>query len=189
MSVPHENILSKSAGGSVKAEREGKSLEIVFARVDTVDSDGDLFVDGAYEARNSGGVAMSSFGHQLRSIPVGVGPIYRGDNTEMLYAPKFRTTDEAKNVEDLLTDSDYKDVIEFSYAFRPKEWTRVDREGYWFPVNYQKVEVYEISAQYAGASMDTGIKNWKSLTFGEERIEKPKQYLFIAQARLLAEGV
>ena len=96
-------LLQKSIGGGIKSvDREKNELEVIFARVDTVDSEGDLFIDGAYKQRSDSGVMMSPFGHMLRSIPVGVGPIKRGDNTEMLYIPKFRTTDDAKNVEDLL---------------------------------------------------------------------------------------
>ena len=72
-----------------------------------------------------------------------------------------------------MADEDYKDVVEFSYAFLPKKWLRVERDGYWYPVDYHEVDVYEISAQYAGASIDTGVKNWKSLTFKAEN-EVPK---------------
>ena len=139
-----------------KAPNPDEPLQMVIARKEVMDLDGDIFYKYSYK---DAGVLMSPWGHDMRSVPVAAGPFTERKDGAMIYQPEFTPQDEAAaRTERALRK--YWQIVEFSYGFYPKDydidWER-DEAPWGFGYNFYDVEIYEVSPVHKGASIDTGI--------------------------------
>ena len=190
------SVLYKSLGGKVKdATKSPDDMEFIIGRENVVDLEHDMFMPGSMESKDY--TLQSPWGHQLRSEPVAAGKIYRGDTdsnegTEILYKPKWFETDSAKQNKILFEDEEFRKTVEFSFAFRPLEATVVRDRNY--GLNYYKAFVFEVSPQYIGASIETGVKAFKDMLLKaedeespiEEKVQQANSKLFVAKLKMAA---
>ncbi len=154
-----------------KAPDPDKPLEIVIARANTMDLDGDIFQSYVWK---DAGVLMSPWGHSMREVPVAASvPSLRKDDA-VLYVPEFTKGDEvAERTERALRQ--YWKIVEFSYAFYPTKeyyWAENPEAPYGRSIIFTEVEIYEASPVHKGASIDTGIgKEWRKEILGDRQYQ------------------
>jgi len=128
---------------------QADTMEIVVARVNVRDLDGDIFLPGSYKTKESGPFMMS-FHHSRSTVPVGIGPV-KEDGEEVIQSVEFFTSDLAKATFEAIEKG--KDSVEFSYTFWPLDYS-FDDKG----IIFKEVEMYETSPVLKGASINTGVK-------------------------------
>ena len=136
-----------------KAPKDGEPLQMVVARKEVMDLDGDIFY--SYKWKEAG-CLMSPWGHNMRDVPVAAGQLTERKDGAIIFEPEF--FEENSDTERALRAA-YK-IVEFSYAFFPEKYEIVwseDREPWGWGYNFYDAEIYEVSPVDKGSSFDTGI--------------------------------
>jgi len=101
---------------------------------------------------------MSPWGHNQLSPPVASVDLHEREDGAIVVTPDFFNTKPAKETEQVIREA-WK-IVEFSYAFWPKEYEIVysdDRGPFGVGINFYDAQIYEVSPVDKGASIDTGV--------------------------------
>lgn len=165
--VPHELKLSETG-----------EIELAFAQLNVVDSDGDVTLPGAFPTKD---VPMSAYGHTSwdGELPVGRGTISESGDWAILRGQFFMDTSAGRETH--ATIKGLGELAEYSYGYVPLDHSfgQVDGKS----VRYLKrLDVFEVSPVLRGAGLGTHTRAIKS---GAPGTDAP----FAAQLSWYSEGL
>jgi len=147
------------------ADRAG-TIVATFATLGVVDSDGDVIVPTAITDGIE--VLFGSWNHSSVTgsvLPIGRGRIVNDGRTAKIHATVFDTPDARA---ELATIKALGPICQYSFAFRVLDFSTDHKELEQFPGArriLKSLDVYEVSAVYAGAGVDTGtVSTGKAIT-------------------------
>ena len=150
----------------VKDASKGE-IVAVFATLNTIDSDGDVTLKGAFE--NGAKVRISAYGHKSweGALPVGKGSIREVGDEAVFEGRFFLDTPEGRDTFTVVKELGEDGLQEFSYGYDPVEFSFGEFEDR--SVRFlSKLKVHEVSPVLLGAGVGTRLltakRGWK---FGE----------------------
>ncbi|MBP2325334.1 HK97 family phage prohead protease [Kibdelosporangium banguiense] len=157
---------TKSLRVQIKDADRGE-VTAVFATLNTIDSDGDVTVPGAFT--DGAPVRISAYGHTTwqGALPVGKGVIRTTDTEAILDGQFFLDTTAGKDTFAVIKAMG--ELQEWSYGYDPVAFSYGEKDDR--PVRFlESVRVHEVSPVLRGAGVDTRTLAVKSstMTFVEE---------------------
>lgn len=134
-------------------------VEAVFATLNSVDSDGDVTLPGAFQ--EGAPVKISAYGHQSWQgmLPVGKGTIHTVGNEAILKGQFFMNTQGGRDTFEVVKQ--LGDQQEWSYGYDPAEFSHGEMDGK--SVRFLKKQtVFEVSPTLRGAGVGTRLLSAKS---------------------------
>lgn len=139
--IPHELKLSETG-----------QIELAFAQLNVVDSDGDVTLPGAFPSGKS--VPMSAYGHTSwdGALPTGKGVITEQGDWAVFMGAFLMGTDQGKNT--YATVKEMGELQEYSYGYQPVKFSFGERAGK--QVRFlEQLDVFEVSPVLRGAGVGT----------------------------------
>lgn len=152
-------VNTKSMGRVEIKNADLGEVEAVFATLNSVDSDGDVTLPGAFQ--EGAPVKISAYGHLSWQgmLPVGKGTIHTVGNEAILKGQFFMNTQGGRDTFEVVKQ--LGDQQEWSYGYDPAEFSHGEMDGK--SVRFLKKQtVFEVSPTLRGAGVGTRLLSAKS---------------------------
>lgn len=149
----------KAAPAEVSTDLKG-NVVIAFAKLNVIDSDGDVTLPGAFPSKE---VPLSAWGHatwQPGFLPIGRGRISEERGRAIFRGKMFLSTQAGRETFDVLRE--LGPLSEFSYGYNVADSDRGMFEGQMVRF-LRRLLVHEVSPVLRGAGLDTGVLEMSAL--------------------------